>query len=574
MELNHLWLKLQRNLRRTSTLHIILLSVICHSLASILLIYLHLGWFLDNETSKYEPHGLTDKQGGVTPARRRHQVNLISSDVVDNGDAVLNQRGWWMDHTKWTVDIECFPQKWLLCSKSSVNRKAFAALYQFLPLKSDMPVDTVEFALRAKSRHLDEQGVENVYGLEALVSLSDGETEILKIEFPAEMDDWTRRSVKYTSPPGTQISDITVMLTCIGYLGLVSFTDIEVIPLPESNWNSYSKVIDHCARQPASESAVSEKYQTEHLRINGIRDSSSAEDIVTLVTQVSMDRLPVLEKTLATWTYPVSLAVYAPLKNVDEGIEEWQRFYIEKKIRNLKLPAGSKVALVTGSDDDNDYPINVLRNEAMKQAETKYIFLVDADFQSSPNLVDSFKMAATKRSSSRIAFVAPAFEYFEPPKVNDSLIRTKAELLQMVFKDDAILQPFRIAESYEAHSNTDYWKWYFAKENYFVAEFSDKYEPYVILEKQHAPFFDEQFTGYGMNKVTYINELFAAGYQFEVLHDAWLTHWPHKSTQLSLDFLQNTSLRLRNRAKRFHFIRKLALKYGLNRKWPECGNSN
>lgn len=52
-----------------------------------------------------------------------------------------------------------------------------------------------------------------------------------RLEFPNEIDDWTKRSFRYSTPPGTRIVDITIMLTCVGYFGTVSFTEIEVIPL-------------------------------------------------------------------------------------------------------------------------------------------------------------------------------------------------------------------------------------------------------------------------------------------------------------------------------------------------------
>lgn len=71
-------------------------------------------------------------------------------------------------------------------------------------------------------------------------------------------------------------------------------------------------------------------YITEDLDLasKGLMSNSQAAltfNSVTLVTQVSMDRLAVLEKTLQTWTSPVSLAVYVPVKDMAEGLVEWQR---------------------------------------------------------------------------------------------------------------------------------------------------------------------------------------------------------------------------------------------------------
>jgi hypothetical protein len=52
------------------------------------------------------------------------------------------------------------------------------------------------------------------------------------LEFPPDLDDWTRRTVIYSAPAGTRITEVTIMLYCHGFSGLVSFADVEVIPSP------------------------------------------------------------------------------------------------------------------------------------------------------------------------------------------------------------------------------------------------------------------------------------------------------------------------------------------------------
>lgn len=39
-----------------------------------------------------------------------------------------------------------------------------------------------------------------------------------------------------------------------------------------------------------------------------------------------------------------------------------------------------------------------------------------------------------------------------------------------------------VFESTDAHRLTDYWKWYYANSHYQISSFSDKYEPYVVIE--------------------------------------------------------------------------------------------
>lgn len=95
-----------------------------------------------------------------------------------------------------------------------------------------------------------------------------------------------------------------------------------------------------------------------------------------------------------------------------------------------------------------------------------------------------------------------------PPQKDDPIIKSKDELIQLVHREDPIVQPFRkwrvknaknsynfsshpnttttttgLFESKEAHCLTDYWKWYYTAGPYTLStRFHDKYEPYIIVE--------------------------------------------------------------------------------------------
>ena len=76
-----------------------------------------------------------------------------------------------------------------------------------------------------------------------------------------------------------------------------------------------------------------------------------------------------------------------------------------------------------------------------------------------------------------------ALKLFLVMQKNDPILKNKEELIELIHRDEPVLQPFRFVESNEAHSLTDYWKWYYAKGPYRVnAKFHDKYEPYIIVE--------------------------------------------------------------------------------------------
>lgn len=139
-----------------------------------------------------------------------------------------------------------------------------------------------------------------------------------------------------------------------------------------------------------------------------------------------MDRLTVLERSLLTWTGPVSLAIYIPVKEPSEGgIQDWQRLYVNKKISSLSISLPESSILLVPCLESDNYPINRLRNLALANVQTRYLFLVDADFQPSPGLEANFAAylrhhhhSKFDKKSPKRAFVVPAFEYLEMPNVS------------------------------------------------------------------------------------------------------------------------------------------------------------
>lgn len=214
-----------------------------------------------------------------------------------------------------------------------------------------------------------------------------------------------------------------------------------------------------------------------------------------------------------------------------------------------------------------DYPINALRNAAIKQTNCEYLLTADADFQPSPDFHKHFLLSTRSvANTDKVAFVVPAFEYLELPQKTDGVAQTKEELMQLLHRQDPFVQPFRHDITPESHQSTDYWKWYRTDKPYVVQTFSDKYEPYLVLKNTgQLPLYDERFTGYGMNKITHVTELFAAGYVFLVLPHVWLVHVPHKPSSYFADHVQNPQHRLRNRVQRFEFLIDIMRKYKLGR---------
>lgn len=134
------------------------------------------------------------------------------------------------------------------------------------------------------------------------------------------------------------------------------------------------------------------------------------------------------------------------------------------------------MVLVISNEKENVYPINVLRNAAFKNIQTEYAFLVDADFIPCPDIEKKLERHLNNihrnqfknYDSNRLAFVIPAFEYIENQQIDDSIPKTKEEFMQLIFREEPIIQPFRIIESIESHRLTNYWKWYISNKPYAV----------------------------------------------------------------------------------------------------------
>lgn len=84
----------------------------------------------------------------------------------------------------------------------------------------------------------------------------------------------------------------------------------------------------------------------------------------------------------------------------------------------------------------------------------------------------------------------------------------------------------------------------------YPIKYSDMFEPYVVIRRSHLRF-PHQFSGYGFNKIAFVMQLHAAGYQFRVLQQGWLLHMPHTESKEARSFSSNIEQRLENRLLRY-----------------------
>ncbi|XP_052215378.1 xylosyl- and glucuronyltransferase LARGE2s-like isoform X2 [Dreissena polymorpha] len=271
---------------------------------------------------------------------------------------------------------------------------------------------------------------------------------------------------------------------------------------------------------------------------------------VTLVAQLSMDRLQMLETICKHWEGPISLALYMS----DAEAQQFLRYAHGSETLMNRNNIGYHVVY----KDGQYYPVNYLRNVAMQQVHTEFMFLSDIDFLPMYGLYEYLKTAvrmADLRNQHK-ALVIPAFE---TQRYRLTYPLSKAQLLSQL--DTGELYTFRYHVWAKGHAATNYEKWKNASSPY-TAKWEMDFEPYIAVNK-NIPLFDQRFVGFGWNKVSHIMQLDADGYEFVVLPNAFIIHMPH-APSFDIAKFRSSSLyrRCLSRLKQ-EFQRDLSQKYGI-----------
>jgi glycosyltransferase-like protein LARGE len=300
--------------------------------------------------------------------------------------------------------------------------------------------------------------------------------------------------------------------------------------------------------------------------------------MLTLVTQLSVDRLGALAEQVLAWEGPVSAAIYIPYTHDDaraipvlhdiaacyeklvgaEGVRDcrgpggacelrisllWSREQgglVELKEANEEAETMEARAKRAQSQYDSLYPVNALRNLALKAASTDLVLLLDVDFVPSAGAHDAIaKDEQLRQEATRCntAFVLPAFEqhptngaaggaaYSAVPRSKEALVALGEEA-----------SAFHIGHFAKGHASTDYTKWFSTGSkkgvsNAYRVEYSESYEPYVVMARKSVPMYDERFRGYGMNKISHLYAVASQGTCFKVLPSQFVIAREHaKST--------------------------------------------
>ena len=263
----------------------------------------------------------------------------------------------------------------------------------------------------------------------------------------------------------------------------------------------------------------------------------------TLVSQLSQDRIWMLPYHCKRWgNNPMSIVIFtdedaAIVKNklVIEGCSK-EHLTVQTVSKTRYDPQGS------------DYPVNILRNLAFSKVKTSHLVYADVDFWPSESLHSILNIQSVKErmaSDSKLATVVPVFQMNRRCRVykdcRDENIpfmpKRKDELIDLIKKREAsTFDPTNEG----GHGSTRYISWKDQEEGSYLdlpCIRSNRYEPYLAVRYcSELPPFQEGFSGYGKNKMTWAMQLRRSGYQFSQLGEAFLVHYPHLDSKSRLEW--------------------------------------
>jgi hypothetical protein len=261
----------------------------------------------------------------------------------------------------------------------------------------------------------------------------------------------------------------------------------------------------------------------------------------TLVTQFSDDRTWMMQYHCERWQAPISVVAFT-----NETVAN-----ITQQLVDLGCDASQlKVQTVSASlFPPYDYPVNVLRNKALSVVETSHVMYADVDFWEAKDLLSVLQLEGTRLALAKdpqLALVVPAFqlnrqcrEWRDCWEINIPMMpRSKNDLIKLLQKRQA--SPFDPTNP-GGHGSTLYNRWFQQATDELIdipCVRSNRYEPYLALRYCHSlPPFQEVFTGYGKNKMTFVMHLRRAGYRFQQI-PSFLVHYPHLDSIARMEWNQ------------------------------------
>jgi hypothetical protein len=271
-----------------------------------------------------------------------------------------------------------------------------------------------------------------------------------------------------------------------------------------------------------------------------------AKDVdYTLVTQLSSDRLWMMEHHCQRWghDHPISVAIFT---------NETLDVVLDRLVGEFSCHTAQLTVQVLDSNTYpvDEYPVNVLRNMALRGIHTSHVVYVDVDFWTSEHMYETLMTDYIRQELAydyQLALVLPAFSLFRQCVDYIDCRENNFRWFPFSFSDLYVMLKHKRGFIFDptnkgGHGSTKYKDWLQQKPGSLVdidCLVSKRYEPFLVVRYCHElPPFQEGFTGYGKNKMTWAMQLIREGYGLSQVGGAYLCHYPHLESESRLSWNQ------------------------------------
>lgn len=284
------------------------------------------------------------------------------------------------------------------------------------------------------------------------------------------------------------------------------------------------EVVEGCHTDPENVATEKEGHSKIRLRIDLIAKVAAGDQQLTLAVPLTADRVLRLEALSRLYGGgPIMAAVV--VRNEKEL--HMFRMIWEGKVWLRKHVS---VTFVRRKERSGALAINALRNVAVQAARTEFVMMVDVDM--TPATTSFECLRSVNGLWLRRLLPENGKRILTPPvfigDVQHRPARDKDELRNMLVR--------RAGTSYCLNSQrpNKIKRWY-GEHEVVETRFLTDYEPYGIVRRDEYPEYDERFSGYGFNKISWAYGAELAGWRIFVLPDSFLTHLNHVEN----DWVQN-----------------------------------
>jgi glycosyltransferase-like protein LARGE len=264
---------------------------------------------------------------------------------------------------------------------------------------------------------------------------------------------------------------------------------------------------------------------------------------ITCATQGGVNKIPRLLDLTSRWRGRVSFStVISSESDLDLLFQFWADYpllqeYVSVHIL-MELPQVQR-------PQNGRYPINELRNLALHNVKTDYVFLNDVDFIPSDYAHDEIAtLISASPPSTKTFWVLPAFERITPAITSNTtnakdevtdvamIPKTKPELMKAIYQDKVVttFHPYFPP----GHKPTNFLKWYTYRPTStmkYPINYAKWFEPYVVCKTQDLHQFFPLFRGFGFNKNSFFVEANLRNFTYYVLSHQFIVHMNHKGRE-------------------------------------------